>query len=387
MNNRSYGRQHLKFLLAAVIILVMLDRFAMNNTRPYIEEARKEPVPVVVENAAPVIVSDDLAAEADFPAEEPLQQGRSLDLARVTPEIKLSDDGRLYDVPDNERDDMPEAIEDEASDDGADVPPQWQLYAVPSPGLTAEQPKVVIVIDDMGVSRGHSREVLEMDGPLTLAFLPYAEGVAEMAAEARAHGHELMVHMPMEPMNGTLDTGPIALKTGQAPEVFADMLAKGLGAFEGYVGMNNHMGSRLTQDDVAMQAVMAELHRRGLLFLDSRTIAGSVAGEIAAEMPVPYAVRDVFLDDDTSLENVRESLLKAERIALEHGQAIAIGHPKPNTIAGLREWLPTLQEKGIALVPISAVVVTEPEVSEATPEPEPVIASDAPSQEPEQPHP
>jgi len=165
-----------------------------------------------------------------------------------------------------------------------------------------------------------------------------------------------MVHMPMEPMNPDLDTGEIALRTDQGPSEFADMLDKGLGAFEGYTGINNHMGSRLTQEKGAMRVLMAELKRRGLLFMDSKTIGGSVAGPMAAESGVPYAVRDVFLDHDPSLEGVRKSLQRVEEVAREHGHAIAIGHPKPDTIKALQEWLPQLADKGLVLVPLSAVV-------------------------------
>ncbi len=238
-------------------------------------------------------------------------------------------------------------------------PPLWQENAV-SVDVPEETPKIVIIIDDVGMDRRHSEEVIGLPFPLTLAFLPYAPDVKSLVEEARRTGHEIMVHMPMEPMNPDLDTGGIVLRHDQSPEEFAQMLDEGLSAFDGYVGLNNHMGSRLTQDEAAMDRLMAELKTRGLLFVDSRTIASTVAFDVAAEHGVPHAERDVFLDHDASLEAVRASLRRLERIAISHGTAIAIGHPRAHTIEGLREWLPMLKEKGIMLVPVSNVVVTDP---------------------------
>ena len=346
MKKRSYGHGHLKFLIIAIFLMVMIDKFVMGGTRPYIEEARR----------IPAIAS----APSSLSLPEPIEKNNSFELARLTPEIKMPVYDNLY-------------------QNNAKRLPLWRRNAVPLQNPVApEQPKIVIVIDDLGISRKYTREVFSLPAPLTLAFLPYAPGVDKLAKEGHAGGHELMVHMPMEPVNGQLDTGDIFLSTAQSPTDFEMMLQKGLGAFDGYVGINNHMGSRLTQDKDAMQTVMNELHRRGLLFLDSRTIASSVAADVASVNDVPYATRDVFLDHDPSLEKVRESLEKVEHIALKNRLAIAIGHPKPHTIEALKEWLPTLAEKGIALVPISAVVTL--------PLPE-NLSSAPPSQSPEPPHP
>jgi hypothetical protein len=122
--------------------------------------------------------------------------------------------------------------------------------------------------------------------------------------------------------------------------------------------MNNHMGSRLTQDQAAMDALMVRLRRAGMLFVDSRTIGSSVAATTAARHGVPYAVRDVFLDHDESYEAVKASLAATEAVARRTGLAVAIGHPKDNTIRALAEWLPGLAARGFVLVPVSAVVVT-----------------------------
>lgn len=240
------------------------------------------------------------------------------------------------------------------------VRPAWRKNAV-SVRVPEGFAKIVIIIDDMGVDRRHSDEAAELPGPLTMSFLPYARHLDEQTKNARAQGHELMVHMPMEPMDPDLDMGPVALRVDMNAQEFDAMLEEGLSALGGYVGLNNHMGSRLTQDQDSMGRLMSVLKKRELLFVDSRTIAGSVADDMAAAYGVPHVSRDVFLDDDPSFESVRESLEHLERIAHKRGYAVAIGHPKPHTIAALKAWLPTLADKKLALVPASAVVrITAP---------------------------
>lgn len=223
-------------------------------------------------------------------------------------------------------------------------------YAAPS-----ARGQVVIIIDDMGLTL-RSKQVEVMQGPLTLAYLPYAKGLDERTARAKSNGHELMVHMPMEAMNGKLDGGPRVLKGSLDHNAFMDTVEWGLSQFDGYVGVNNHMGSRLTQDKDAMRRVMGSLKERGVFFIDSKTIGSSVAVDMARESGIAYAERDVFLDHEISMDFVRGALKKLEKVAYRKGYAIAIGHPHKETIAALKEWLPTLEGKGLTLVPASAVV-------------------------------
>lgn len=231
---------------------------------------------------------------------------------------------------------------------------------LPKPSKTVRREplaKVVIIIDDMGLTASRDRAVLDLPGPLTLAYLPYAPGVAEQARGAKARGHELLIHTPMEPINGRLDMGPIALREGMSEEEFKrELREKVFPSFEGYVGINNHMGSRLTQNPKAMGWVMQELKKRGLAFVDSVTIQASIAASVAQDYEVPFAVRDVFLDHYDSEASVHKALAQLERRAHEHGYAVAIGHPKPHTIRALQKWLPGMAERGVRLVPLSHVL-------------------------------
>jgi len=233
--------------------------------------------------------------------------------------------------------------------------PDWLRYAasVPAEPQTA---RVVIVIDDLGLDRRALARVLELPAPLTLAFLPYARGLERQASAARRAGHELLVHLPMAPENARSDPGPMALSAGLDAREFDRRLAWNLARFPGFVGVNNHMGSELTRDRAKMDRVMAALAERGLLFLDSRTTAETVAEHAAAAARIPHAARDVFLDNTQSADAVFERLAELEAEARRAGLAIAIGHPHTETVSALAEWLKGLDRRGLTLVPLSAAV-------------------------------
>mgnify|MGYP001170023305 CR=1 FL=1 len=231
----------------------------------------------------------------------------------------------------------------------------WKRYAVPVPPANG-RPRIVVVLDDLGLNRPATRRAIALPGPLTLSFMTYAEDLENLASAARAGGHELLLHVPMEPRDPSIDPGPRALTRDQPEEQLRENLLWGLGRMKGYVGINNHMGSGFTTDAAAMQIVLSELRLRGLLFLDSRT-AGSTQGvAVAGELGVPVAARDIFLDHEISRPFIRRQLETTEALARQRGLAIAIGHPHAETLDLLAEWLPNLEERGFQLVPISAVV-------------------------------
>jgi polysaccharide deacetylase 2 family uncharacterized protein YibQ len=233
--------------------------------------------------------------------------------------------------------------------------PAWQRFAVPAP-VAAGRPMIAIIIDDVGLDRPNADRVMALPGPLSLSFMTYAEDLPRQTAAARRHGHELMVHVPMEPLDEELDPGPQTLRVGLSGEELLRRLRWGLSRFDGYVGINNHMGSRFTESRDSMRVVIEELKSRGLLFVDSRTIGDSVGGKVAAELGVPHVDRDVFLDNEQSAAAVDQQLARTEEVARRRGWAVAIGHPHPATIAALARWLPGLAQRGFVLVPVSTIV-------------------------------
>jgi uncharacterized protein len=232
------------------------------------------------------------------------------------------------------------------------------LHPDPDPALPGHvaSPVIAIVIDDLGLNRRQTAAVADLPGPLTLAFIPYADDLDSQTESAHAQGHEIFLHLPMEPLDPGKDPGPNALLESLTPDELALRLRENLDRFSGYVGVNNHMGSRLTQDADAMAIVMAELKRRGLMFLDSMTIAGSVAHLMADELGVPSAQRDIFLDNEPEVAAILTQLAALEAVADRRGYAIAIGHPYGATVTALAQWIPDALARGYRIVPVSQII-------------------------------
>jgi polysaccharide deacetylase 2 family uncharacterized protein YibQ len=221
---------------------------------------------------------------------------------------------------------------------------------------TEGRPEIAIVFDDVGLDKKGAERAIALPEPVTISFMAYATDLPQMAEEARRNGHELLVHVPMEPISRSEDMGPNGLAVGLSREELLRRLRWDLGRFDGYVGINNHMGSRFTTDATGMSWVLEELKARGLLFLDSRTIGNSVGIALARKLGVPHAGRDVFLDDVIEPKAIAAQLAETEAIARRHGSAIAIGHPHEVTLDVLTPWLAGLKAKGFVLVPLSQIV-------------------------------
>ncbi|WP_321391088.1 divergent polysaccharide deacetylase family protein [Emcibacter sp.] len=234
-------------------------------------------------------------------------------------------------------------------------PPLWKANAVAVGGLIPGQPQISIVIDDLGILKDNTRRLINMQPGLTLSFLPYATDLEPQTDLARRKGHELMLHLPMQPRGDALP-GPHALKADLGQEELLGQILWNLDRFDGYVGINNHMGSAFTEDYDGISQLLSVVRERGLLVLDSKTTNNSVLAGLAEQKDIPHAVRDVFLDNTQDVDYILGQLDKLEEYARRHGSAVAIGHPYDETIAALELWLPKLREKGITLVPLSHIV-------------------------------
>lgn len=216
---------------------------------------------------------------------------------------------------------------------------------------------VAVVIDDMGISPRRTEEMLSIKAPISSSFLTYGKNLKEFCKEAEEAGHEVIMHTPMEP-KVQADLAPDTLKISMSDEEIEKAFLEMLGKFDGenIKGINNHMGSLFTESAQKLDAVMKILKAKNMYFLDSKTSKYS-QGENVAEMEgVPYVARDVFLDNENDYEKIRTQLSKLERIAQKNGFAVAIGHPKTQTFAALRDWVQTLDGKNIKLVHLSDIV-------------------------------
>ncbi len=219
----------------------------------------------------------------------------------------------------------------------------------------ARLPKVAIVIDDLGYDSGLARGFLDLGSPVTLSILPAAPKTGTIVEQAGRRGAEIMLHAPMEPKDyPEVDPGPGALLQGMDRTEVRSLLAGHLDRMEGVRGVNNHMGSLLTESGEKMRPVMELLRERGLFFVDSMTTSRSVAFETARDMGVPAAKRSVFLDNEPTREYMMiqmEHLLGAAR---HRGEAVGIAHPFPETLDFLREVLPRL-ESDFEVVSVSEI--------------------------------
>jgi len=243
--------------------------------------------------------------------------------------------------------------------------PLERLAAPPMFRGPAPRPKIVIIFDDMGIDKRAFERVLRLPGPITLSFLPYAKDVDVLAGRARAQGREIMLHLPMAPA-GEADPGPHALSADMLGANFIKELEWNLARVDGFVGVNNHMGSKLTADEAAMKTVLAYLKKEGLFFLDSVTTGDTVARAAGAMVGAEVFSRDVFLDAEAPTSGVIQSRLAlVERIALETGYAVAICHPRKETIDAIGPWLASAPYRGFDLVFASALAAIEKDLEAA----------------------
>ncbi len=217
-------------------------------------------------------------------------------------------------------------------------------------------PKVAIIIDDIGYDPRVVDLFLSIDVPLTFSVLPFSPFQKKTARKIQAQQHELMLHLPMEPVEyPKVNPGPGALLSAMTSRQITNQLIQALDTIPGAVGVNNHMGSRLTTDTDHMYRILKILKRRGLYFIDSRTSYQSVSRELARSLKLPFAQRRIFLDNETEQEKITIQFKKLIRSARKNGEAVGIAHPHEETFRVLARELPRLNRQ-IHFVPASEIV-------------------------------
>ena len=227
------------------------------------------------------------------------------------------------------------------------------------------EPRLALVIDDVGHSTAQLRRVLAVPGPITLAVLPFTAAAEDAARLAAGHGSEIILHQPMQSLSG-YPMGPGGLSTSMARDAFMARLDASLAAVPHSLGVSNHTGSLLTQSTQRMDWLMQALAQRNLFFLDSRTTPHTVAVRQARQRGVPVIQRDVFLDHDPSRAAVEHEFARAIGIARQRGQAVVIGHPHATTLAVLADRLPQLPTLGIRQVRLSTLLAKPPSATMAS---------------------
>lgn len=225
-------------------------------------------------------------------------------------------------------------------------------YLASSMQLEAKQ--LVIVIDDVG-NNERDLELINLPGALTFSVLPHTPYSQQFAFLASAKNKELLLHMPMQSLQNK-KLGPGALTLDMNKQQMQNTLGHALATLPQVKGVNNHMGSALTQHSEPMKWIMEIIRKRGLFFLDSRTTEKTQAQHVASLFGVQSLRRHVFLDNDTHESALLEQLNRLKQQAQNNELAIAIAHPYPETITFLKRQLPLLKAQGFELVPLSKIM-------------------------------
>jgi hypothetical protein len=217
-------------------------------------------------------------------------------------------------------------------------------------------PKVAIVIDDFGYNVNNIDRLLAIKKPVTFSILPnlpYSKRVDELAS---AKGYETILHLPLESNDNDAPPEIGTIKTGMGDKEMLALLDKDIASVPGLKGVSNHQGSKSTEDKRSMTILLRDLKKRNLYFFDSLVTNKSVCREAAALAGVPYARRDIFLDNENSPEYIEKQVLSMRKEAFRRGSVIAVCHDRKNTIAVLSKMMPELAEEGIRFVYLSEMV-------------------------------
>ena len=225
----------------------------------------------------------------------------------------------------------------------------------PLPIKTAYKTSVAIIIDDLGYNYEQGLKAMQLPGAITYAIIPHSPKAQFFAQEAQKNNKEIMLHAPMSTINHNA-LGKNGLTELMSETDFKRTLNQSLASLPNAKGLNNHMGSLLTQKNQPMAWVMQSLQQRQLYFIDSRTSAQSVALNVAQQYDIPSLKRDVFLDHEPNTAFIDKQFKLLIATAKRQGYAVAIAHPYPETIRYLSSNLSKLHNAGISLVSASELV-------------------------------
>lgn len=229
------------------------------------------------------------------------------------------------------------------------------VAATPAPAAADGILRVALVIDDLGANESPVHRLLELGEDFTFSILPHQAKSLEMATLLHERQKEIILHLPMEALNVAY-AGKGALLVNMTADAMQRTLEQDLQAVPYAVGVNNHMGSRLTADTGKMQPILQTLQQRQLFFLDSRTTGASVAYKTARQMGIKTAERKIFLDYEAGYDYAKNQLFALAALAEKGKPVVAIGHPKSATLQALKDVLPEFKRRKIQIVRLSELV-------------------------------
>jgi len=357
--------------LATALFLTLAALWLIRTPYPYAGEpvvmVKIPPLEVMTaatDKAPEITPKDETEAEA-----EPLERAdegerQKLEILESTPQETVETEAAIIVSPRRSLKPAPLAEVSEAGPYG-DLPrigsgnkkPQ-NVYARPvSAGIIhSDMPKVAILLGGMGLNAELTKKAIsKLPGEVSFAFAPYGEDLQAQVNRARAQGHEIMLQLPLEPFGyPASNPGPKTLMTTSDANANLDALAWHMGRFAGYTGITNYMGAKFLTDVAALRPVLAEMKKRGLIFLDDGTANRSMSAQIGKIIGLPVKAGARVIDADPAEQNIEQALADLEAEAKASGLAIGTGTGLDVTIDAVDEWSRSLAEKGILLVPVSA---------------------------------
>lgn len=230
---------------------------------------------------------------------------------------------------------------------------QREPVAAKRPAAPAGRGEMALIIDDFGYNSGPIEAFAAINKPLTFAVIPYHQYSNQAAARGLSSGHQVILHLPMEPLSAASQSESATITVNMSDEEIQAMTVRAIQAVPGIIGVNNHQGSRATADKRVMQAVLSVLKSNNLFFIDSHTNSQSIGMSTARQMGVRTAINDLFIDNDNDVAAIKSKLRTACNMAVRDGSVIVIGHARMNTAAAVREMIPEIEAAGIRLVFVS----------------------------------
>ena len=231
-----------------------------------------------------------------------------------------------------------------------------EQYARPWSG--ARGVKIAIVVGGLGLSQTGTQHAIEqLPEEITLAFAASGNSLQRWMQDARRSGHEILMQVPFEPFDYPANNpGPDTLLTSQSAAKNVEDLHKAMGEITNYTGIMNYQGGRFLASPDAMEPVMRDIGKRGLLFLDDGSSAQSKSGTLAKALSVPHAFADVLLDGQVQTDAIMKKLDELERIARRNGTAIGVASAFDESVDAISKWSEGAAMRGIEIVGVSAAV-------------------------------
>lgn len=231
------------------------------------------------------------------------------------------------------------------------------LSLIPNTESDHEWGKIAILIDDFGDRNdAFAQSFLDLSKAISISIIPGLRYTREMAQIASAKGCEILLHMPMQPEGNRYKKIPQMIMSDMTEPDVRKLMRQSIESLPEAVGMNNHMGSKITSNRRMMTYVLEEIKAKGWFFVDSRTSSKTVGVDVAQSLDIPCAERDVFLDSEFEKEFIRKQVQELAAKAKENGTAIGIGHCHRYTLDILREEIPKLEARGYQFIRVSEAV-------------------------------